>query len=98
MKSIKLRTKEYNTSDYLKTPKDIAAYLNEVLKGDDQKLLILALRNVADSQSGIATNAEHMGLNCENLYKTLSGKLNPRIEIINSIPHTYDSRLTVTVN
>ena len=98
MKNIKIRTKEYKTSDYLKTPKDIAAYLNEVLEDDDPKLLMLALRNVADSQGGIATIAEHTGLNRESLYKTLSGKRNPRIETINSILHTYGLRLSVTVN
>lgn len=93
-----MATKEYKTSDYLKTPKDIAAYLNEVLEDDDPKLLMLALRNVADSQGGVATIAEHTGLNRESLYKTLSGKRNPRIETINSILHTYGLRLSVTVN
>jgi probable addiction module antidote protein len=91
-----MATKEYKTSDYLKTPKDIAAYLNEVLEDDDPKLLMLALRNVADSQGGIATIAEHTGLNRESLYKTLSGKRNPRIETINSILHAFGLRLSVT--
>ncbi len=93
-----MATREYKTSDYLKTPKDIAAYLNEVLEDDDPKLLMLALKNVADSQGGVATIAEHTGLNRESLYKTLSGKRNPRIETINSILHTYGLRLSVTVN
>lgn len=91
-------TEEYKTSNYLKTSEDIAAYLNEVLEDDDPKLLMLAIRNVADSQGGIANIAEHTGLNRESLYKTLSGKRNPRIETINSILHTFGLRLSVTTN
>jgi len=93
-----MATKEYKTSDYLKTPDDIAVYLNEILEDDDPKLLMLALRNVADSKGGIASIAEHTGLNRESLYKTLSGKRNPRIETINSILHTFGLRLSVTAN
>ncbi|MCH7695443.1 MAG: putative addiction module antidote protein [Proteobacteria bacterium] len=91
-------SKKYRTSDYLKTSEDIAAYLNEVLEDDDPKLLMLALRNVADSQGGITSIAEHTGLNRESLYKTLSGKRNPRIETINAILHVFGLRLSVTTN
>ena len=93
-----MATKQYKTSDYLKTPDDIAAYLNEVLEDDDPKLLMLSLRNVADSQGGIAMIAEQTGLNRESLYKTLSGKRNPRIETINEILHAFGLRLSVTAN
>ncbi len=93
-----MSTKEYKTSDYLKTPDDIAIYLNEILEDDDPKLLMIALRNVANYQGGIASIAEHTGLNRESLYKTLSGKRNPRIETINSILHTFGLRLSVTPN
>ncbi len=93
-----MATKEYKTSDYLKTSEDIATYLNEVLEDDDPKLLMLALRNVADSQGGIATIAEHTGLNRESLYKTLSGKRNPRIGTINEILHAFGLRLSVTAH
>lgn len=93
-----MSTKECKTSDYLKTPDDIAMYLNEILEDDVPKLLMLALRNVADSQGGIVSIAEHTGLNRESLYKTLSGKRNPRIETINSILHTFGLRLSVTAN
>lgn len=93
---MKVPSQKYKTSDYLKSPEDIAAYLNEVLEEDDPKLLMMALRNVADSQGGIATIAEHTWLNRESLYKTLSGKRNPRIETINTILHAFGLRLSVT--
>ena len=87
---------DYKTSDYLNTPEDIAAYLNEILEEDDPKLLMVALRNVADVKGGIASLAEQTGLNRESLYKTLSGKRNPGIETINMILHAYHLRLSVT--
>lgn len=93
-----MSVKEYKTSDYLKTSEDIAAYLNEILEDHDPKLLMIALRNVADSQGGVTTLAEHTGLNRESLYKTLSGKRNPRIETINSILHNFGLRLSVTAD
>jgi len=89
---------DYKTSDYLNTPEEIAAYLNEVLEEDDPKLLMLALRNVADARGGISILAEQTGLNRESLYKTLSGKRNPGIETINTILHAYNLRLSVTSN
>ena len=89
---------DYKTSDYLTTPEDIAAYLNAVLEEDDPKLLMLALRNVADAKGGIAALAEQTGLNRESLYKTLSGNRNPGIETLNTILHAFNLRLSVTSN
>lgn len=91
-------TVPYKTSDYLKTPEDIAAYLNEVLEEDDPKLLMLALRDIADVKGGISALAEQTGLNRESLYKTLSGNRNPGIETINAILHAFKLRLSVTTN
>ena len=93
-----MRTVPYKTSDYLNTPEDIAAYLNEILEEDDPKLLMLALRDVADVKGGISVLAEQTGLNRESLYKTLSGNRNPGIETINAILHAFKLRLSVTAN
>ena len=93
-----MRTVAFKTSDYLNTPENIAAYLNEILEDDDPKLLMLALRNVADARGGISALADQTGLNRESLYKTLSGKRNPGIETINAILHAFNLRLSVTAN
>ncbi len=61
------------------------AYLNaaleESLKGDaeSQQLLLLALKNVAEAQGGLAKIAKKAHLGRESLYKTLSRKGNPRL-------------------
>lgn len=93
-----MRTIDYKTSDYLNSPEEIAAYLNEVLEEDDPKLLMLALRNVAEAKGGISTLAEQTGLNRESLYKSLSGNRNPGIETVNTILHAFNLRLSVTAN
>ena len=43
-------TKPHRASDYLKTPEDVAAYLNATLDElDDPRLLMKAFRNVAEA-------------------------------------------------
>ena len=57
-------------------------YIESVLEEDDPALLLVALRNVADSQGGVAMMAEHSGLSRESLYRTLSKKGNPKISTL----------------
>ena len=47
--------KEHRASDYLRTPQDIAAYLNAAIKEleGDPRLLMKAFRNVAETQGGV---------------------------------------------
>ena len=44
--------KDHKASEYLKSPEDIAAYLNAAVDemGDDPRLLMKAFRNVAEAQ------------------------------------------------
>ncbi len=57
--------REHKVSDYLKTPEDIAAYLNVVFEDSDtdHEDLMIALRNVADAIGGVAELARRTGLN-----------------------------------
>lgn len=45
--------KAHQASDYLTTPEDVAAYLNAAIEemGEDPRLLMKALRNVAVAQA-----------------------------------------------
>ncbi len=67
------------------------AYLNaaleESLKGDaeSQELLLLALRDVAEAQGGIAKVAKKAHLGRESLYKTLSSKGNPGLKTLTAL-------------
>jgi probable addiction module antidote protein len=80
------RNKKYEDwlLEKLKDHDQAVAYLNnaleESLKGDEesQQLFLIALRNVAEAQGGIAALAKKAHVGRESLYKTLSGTGNPK--------------------
>ncbi|MDO5680691.1 MAG: putative addiction module antidote protein [Pelistega sp.] len=84
MNTKKHNIKEFDVSEYLKTPEDIVAYLNAVIAEDDQELFLAALGDVAKA-IGMSRIAQETGLGRESLYKTFSGKTNPRFETIISV-------------
>ena len=75
---------EHNPGDYLKTPDDIAAYLNAAIEemGDDPRLLMVALRNVARARGGISELARQANLDRVSLSRTLSGQRTPRLDTL----------------
>ena len=76
--------REHRASDYLKTPEDIAAYLNAVIEemGDDPRLLMKAFRNVAEAQGGVSRLAAKANLDRVALSRALSGRRNPRLDTL----------------
>ena len=86
---------KYNTGDYLNSPEEVAVYIESVLEEDDPALLLVALRNVADSQGGMAMMAEHSGLSRESLYRTLSKNGNPKISTLMLILKALGLHLSV---
>lgn len=69
----------------LKEPKHAAAFLNAAYQEGGRGLFLLALRNVAEAQGGMARLAVKTGLNRESLYRTLSDRGNPRISTLDAI-------------
>lgn len=76
--------REHRAADYLKTPEDVAAYLNAVIEemGDDPRLLMKAFRNVAEAQGGVSRLAAKANLDRVALSRTLSGRRNPRLDTL----------------
>ena len=74
----------HDASDYLKTPADIAAYLNAAIEemGDDPRLLMKAFRNVAKAQGGVSALAQEAKLDRVALSRTLSGRRVPRLDTL----------------
>ena len=67
--------KTHNASDFLKTPEDIAAYLNATIEEmDDPRLLMKAIRNVAEAQGGVSELARRAEIDRVALSRTLSGR------------------------
>lgn len=73
----------YDTAEFLRTPEQIAAYLEAVFAdhGGDSRVIVAALGDAARAQ-GMLKIAEETGLNREGLYKTLSGKGNPSFDTV----------------
>jgi len=76
-----LKTRTWDAAEHLKTPEDIAAYLNAVLAEEDPQLLAAALGDVAKAR-GMSQLAAETGLTREALYRALSIKGNPEFATV----------------
>ena len=77
----KTRTKRYDSAEYLKTPEDMAAYLEAALEDGDSRLIVHALGNIARAR-GMSQIAREAGLGRESLYKALSPDGNPEFATV----------------
>lgn len=73
-------------------------YLNAALEEGDHELFLLALRNVAEAQGGVAQLAEKAKLNRESLYRILSERGNPELKSLEALLHALGFRLAVMAN
>ena len=78
----------------LKDPDEAAAYLNAALEENDNKLFLLALRNVVKA-SGMSKIAKKANLNRENLYKMLSKKGNPEFSSLWALLHSVGLEISI---
>lgn len=90
-----MKAAAYKGSDYLKTQKDVVAYLNAALEDGEPAVLLEALRNVAMAKGGIAGLARAAGVSRESLYRTLSRRGNPKLETIMELLRALGLKLTV---
>ena len=79
----------------LKDPCEAAAYVNAAIEEGDRAALLLALRNVAEANGGMAAVAEKANLSRESLYRMLSKKGNPEIKSLITLLHTMGLRMSV---
>lgn len=76
-------------------PDEAEAYLNAALEDEDWEAFLLALRNVAEAQGGIAQLADRAKLNRESLYRMLSEHGNPELRSLDAVLHALGFRLAV---
>jgi probable addiction module antidote protein len=76
-------TTRYGVADHLRTPDEMAAYLEACLEeaGDDAPFIAKALGDIARAK-GMAQVARDTGLSRESLYKALSGERSPEFATI----------------
>jgi probable addiction module antidote protein len=81
--------------EQLKDPAEAAAYLEAVIEEGDQAALMLALRQVAQAQGGIAEIARKAKLTREATYKMLSKSGNPELRSLKALLAATGLRIAV---
>lgn len=79
----KTKTSRYDIAEHLRTPKEMAAYLEACLEeaDGDAAFIAKALGDIARAK-GMAQVAKDSGLSRESLYKALSGERSPDFDTI----------------
>ena len=77
------RTTRYDVAEHLRTPEEMAAYLEACMEesGGDAAFVAKALGNIARAK-GMTQVARDAGLSRESLYKALSGDRSPGFDTI----------------
>ncbi len=71
-------------------------YLRAALEEDDEpRVLLAALRHVAEARGGVAKIAKRAGIERESLYRILSAKGNPTLTTLSAVTRAMGLRLTV---
>ena len=76
-------TSPYDVAEHLRTPEDMAAYLEAAIEeaGGDAAFVARALGDIARAK-GMSQVACDAGLSRESLYKALSGERNPTLDTV----------------
>ena len=79
----KTKTTRYDVSEHLRTPEEMAAYLEACLEesNGDASFVAKALGDIARAK-GMSQVARDAGLSRESLYKALSGERTPGFDTI----------------
>ena len=79
----RLHTSPYDVAEHLRTPEEMAAYLQATIDeaGNDAAFIARALGDIARAR-GMTQIARETGLSRESLYKGLSGDRNPDFSTI----------------
>lgn len=81
----------------LQDPEEAAAYLKAALADEDERIFLLALRDVLEARGGsIADLAEETNLNKQNLYRMLSTKGNPRLTSLKTVLHAIGFEMDIS--
>lgn len=82
--------------DKLQDPDAAQAYLNAALEDEDERVFLLALKDVLEAQGGdMSSLAKRTKLNRENLYRILSKKGNPKLTSLQAVLHAMGLQLAV---
>jgi probable addiction module antidote protein len=86
------KTRPWDVTEQLKTPKAVAAYLEAAFEDGDPTLISAAIGDVARAR-GMSEIAERAGLSRESLYRSLSGDGNPSLATVLKVLKALDVKL-----
>lgn len=96
MKNQKHRDFQEYLNQKLQDPNEALAYLNEALHDEDERVFLIALKDVLEARGGdISDLADMTKLDRVNLYRMLSKKGNPRWSSIKSVINALGLNLMV---
>jgi len=83
MARTKTKTTKYDVAEHLRTPEEMAAYLEACLEesNGDAAFIAKALGDIARAK-GMTQVARDAGLSRESLYKALSGERSPGLDTV----------------
>lgn len=90
----KTRTTPYDTAEHLRTPEEMAAFLDACIEESDGDAAFIAkaLGTIARAQ-GMAKVAKEAGLSRESLYRALSGERSPDFSTVLKVTHALGLKL-----
>jgi len=90
----KTTTTRYDVAEHLRTPEEMAAYLEACFEEapDDAAFIAKALGDIAPAK-GMSQIARDAGLSRESLYRALSGERSPAFETILKVMGALDLKL-----
>jgi probable addiction module antidote protein len=95
---MKTTTTLYDVAEYLRTPEEMAAYLEACIEEADGDAVFIAkaLGDIARAQ-GMTQVARDSGLSRESLYKALSGERSPSFDTILKVVTALGLKLSASV-
>lgn len=91
-----VKTRPYDSAEYLKDEEDMAAYLEAALEDGDPALITHVLGVIARAK-GMSQLARETGLARESLYKALSAEGNPEFATVLKVVKALGIRLHASV-
>jgi len=85
----------FDTVDYLSSPEIAAEYLNAAIEDGDERIMLVALRNVAKAHGGLKSLSDNSGLAREALYRMLSENGNPRLSSLVTLLHALGLEISI---
>lgn len=86
---------KWDSSEFLETKEDIAAYLNAALEDGDASVIAAALGDIARAK-GMTQLAKETGITRDGLYKALSSTGNPSFDTVQKVMKAFGLKLDVT--